>query len=371
MSALRDALRAVVPGAKRAPLPGDPGVGPPLDYTIVFPPTMLWANHQRPHHVLTQLARRHRVRCLFNDWTVREERLEGGRLVVTKRAFRPAYHARPLVYYFSIPDKLDYLARHRLRPDLLVFELMDLPEEEFARWKKKLPRALERADIVRTTHPRITDYLREWYADALGAKPIATSRNGVDLELFDPGRVHEVPAPLRGVDRPVLGFYGNLDAWIDWDLVRRLSELPHVRVVVIGGTEGMAPKVPPELRRTSSILWVDKQPVTEIPRWLAAFDVALFPFVVNEMTDAVDPLKVWEYLSFGKPVLATPTAFARAHADVLELVEPGADLRAAVERALSLRDDPERVAARRAAAAGRDWGAIADELHEEILGRLE
>ena len=372
MSALRDALRAVLPGAKRAPLPGDPGVGPPLDYTIVFPPTMLWSNHQRPHHMLTQLARRHPVRCLFNDWTVREERLEGGKLVVTKRAFRAGYHARPLVYYFSIPDKLDYLARHRLKPDLLVFELMDLPEEEFAVWKKKLPRALERADVIRTTHPRITKYLRDRHADAVGDTPIATSRNGVDLELFDPTRRYQLPGALRGVDRPILGFYGNLDAWIDWDLLGRLAELPECQVVVIGGTEGMAPKVPADLYAFSSILWVDKQPVSEIPRWLAAFDVALYPFVVNEMTHAVDPLKVWEYLAFAKPVLATPTAFARGLGDLVELVEGRSEdeLRAAVASALAVQHDPERIAGRKAAAARRDWGVIADELHEDVMGRL-
>jgi len=370
MTPLADALRSLLPTSRRAPLPGDPGHGPAPEYTIVYPPTMLWSNHQRPQHMLTQLARRHDVRCLFNDWTVREQRLEGGKLVVTKRAFSPHYRTRPLVYYFSIPDKLDYLAQHRLRPDLVLFELMDLPEQEFAGWREKLPRALERSDLIRTTHPSITAYLREHYADEIGDKKISTSRNGVDLDLFDPDRAYERPAALRNVEKPILGFYGNLDAWIDWDVMRRLAGLSDYQVVVIGGTEGMAPKVPPELYRDSPTVWVEKQPVTEIPRWLAHFDVALFPFVVNDMTNAVDPLKVWEYLAFGKPVLATPTAFARGHADVLEVVGPGENLGRVVERAMAKRDDPERAAARRRAAADRDWGVIADEMHAEVVGSL-
>lgn len=369
MPPLVDVLLDLLPAGRRAPLPGDPGVGEPVDYTIVYPPTMLWSNHQRPQHLLTQLARRHPVRALFNDWTVREQRLESGKLVVTKRAFRSSYHAGPLVYYFSIPGKLDYLRRHRLRPDLLVFELMDLPEEEFAGWRAKLPAALRRADVVRTTHPAITAYLEERFADALRGKAIATSRNGVDLQLFDPERAWPTPEPLAGIDKPVLGFYGNLDSWIDWALIAELAALPDYQVVVIGGTEGMAAKIPPELR-ASSVLWVDKQPVTEIPRWLARFDVALYPFVINEMTDAVDPLKVWEYLAFGKPVLASPTAFVRAHEGLFEPLVPG-DAAPAVRRALTTRDDAVLVAKRKEAAARRDWGAIADELHADVIRALD
>ncbi len=341
---------------------------PDPEYTIVYPPTMLWSNHQRPHHVLTQLARRHPVRCLFNDWTIEEERLEDGRLIVTRHAFRPRYRVGPLVYWFSIPEKLDYLWRPWLRPDLLAFELMDLPEAEFAGWKRKLPRALARADLVRTTHPSITTYLESRYADALGATRVSTSYNGVDLELFDPSVRHERPAELVGVDRPILGFYGNLDGWIDWALLGELAELPEVQVVVVGGTEGMAPKVPPALRR-SSILWVGKRPIEEMPRFLAHFDVALYPFVVNEMTDAVDPLKVWEYLAFGRPVLATPTGLVRERPDLFEPLDRG-DLAGSVRRALASRDDPHRVAYRREAASTRDWKRVADALHAEIVDAL-
>lgn len=345
------------------------------EYTIVFPPTMLWSNHQRPHHVLTQLARRHPVRCLFNDWTVDEEVLEGGRLIVTRRAFRRRHREGPLVYYFSIPDKLDYLRRPPFpRPDLLLFELMDLPEEEFAAWKRKLPRALERADLVRTTHPDITRYLQERYGAHLGGTSVTTSYNGVDLELFDPSVERGRPPELAGVDKPVLGFYGNLDGWIDWALLGKLSRLPEYQVVVVGGTEGMAPKIPAELRG-SSILWVEKRPVTEMPDFLSAFDVALYPFLVNDMTDAVDPLKVWEYFAFGKPVLATRTAFVRDRIDLFESVDSGDtatldSLSAAVDRARVSGQDPAATARRMRAAAERDWATVADALHAEIVDAL-
>jgi len=343
--------------------------GPEPEYTIVFPPTMLWANHQRPHHILTQLARRHPVRCLYNDWTVRELVLEGGKLIVTKRAFRRSMWRGPLVYYFSIPEKLDYLRRHRLRPDLLVFELMDLPEAEFSRWKKRLPQALEAADIVRTTHPAITEYLHDRHPGELDGKRITTSRNGVDLELFDPGIEHPRPPELSDIDRPILGFYGNLDAWIDWRLVERLAALPDYQVVVIGGTEGMPPKVPARLLRDSSVRWIEKRPVTQIPAFLKCFDVAIFPFVVNEMTNAVDPLKVWEYLAFGKPVLATRTAFVMERPELFELVDRDS-VADSVARAMVRRDEPSRVAERKAAARTRDWRLIADELHGEIVEAL-
>lgn len=347
--------------------PIDPASSAP-QYTIVYPPTMLWSNFQRPHNVLTQLARHHDVLCLFNDWTVREERSEGGRLIVTKKAFRSRYHRRPLVYYFSIPEKLRYVSRHRLRPDLTVFELMDLPEREFVGWKDELPTALERADIVRTTGPAITEYLLENFAEALGPKEVTTSYNAVDLDLFDPDRVSERPAELRGVDKPILGFYGNLDWWIDWGLIDRLARLPRYQVVIIGDTEGRRDRIPEDLRQ-SSVMWLGRKAVTELPAYLACFDAALFPFVVNEMTDAVDPLKIWEYLAFGKPVLATRTAFIEARAELFHLIDHE-NVEEAVAGALATANEPELVAARRAAAAGRDWRTVAEELHREITEKL-
>lgn len=344
------------------------------DYTIVFPPTMLWANHQRPHHVLTQLARRHPVRCLFNDWTVGEQVLEDGRLIVTKHAFRRRYHEGPLVYYFSIPDKLGYLRRPPFpRPDLYVFELMDLPEAEFSDWKRRLPQALQRADIIRTTHPGITAYLHEHHEEDLVGKEITTSYNGVDLELFDPVAKRTRPPELAEVDKPILGFYGNLDGWIDWPLIGKLAQLPDYHVVVVGGTEGMAPKIPEAVR--DAVIWIDKRPVSEMPDFLSSFDVALYPFVVNEMTDAVDPLKVWEYFAFGKPVLATRTSLVRERPALFQAVDAGPDasipaLESAVGAALASGDDPEAIEARREAAKTRDWATIADTLHDEITATL-
>lgn len=352
----------------RPPAVEHPGGAP--EYTILYPPTLLWSNFQRPQNILTQLARHHDVRALFHDWTVRDDRLEGGRLIVTKRAFRARYHARPLVFYFSVPEKLNYVPKKGLAPDLVAFELMDVPEHEFAVWKEHLPQALARADVIRTTERGITDYLLERYGDVLDGKPVLTSCNGVDLERFDPGRPYPRPAELLGIDKPILGFYGNLDAWIDWALVARLAALPDYQVVILGGAEGRRPRIPEEVER-SSVRFLGWKPVGELPAYLSCFAVALFPFVVNEMTDAVDALKLWEYLAFGKPVLATPTRFIRDRADVFEIVDPEEpDLEAAVARAIASGGDTVRVAARRAAAAERDWKRIAEGLHEEIVKRL-
>jgi glycosyltransferase involved in cell wall biosynthesis len=361
---LRQALQGLLTRGSEA----SERAGAAAEYTVVYPPTMLWANFQRPHNVLTHLARHHEVRCLFNDWTVAWDEYEDGSLIVTRRAFRARYHRGPFVYYFSIPEKLDYLRRHRLRPDLLVFELMDLPEEEFRGWKEKLPEAIARADIVRTTNPRITEYLREHFVEALGDKEVRTSHNGVDLERFDPTRTHEKPPEFASVRKPILGFYGNLDWWIDWELMRRLSELTEYQVVVIGDTEGRRDKIPADLQR-SSIMWLGRRPIEMLPDYLDCFDVALFPFVVNEMTDAVDPLKVWEYLAFGKPVLATSTAFVRSHPELFHIVDRG-DPAQAVLKALAAAREETLVLAWRAAAAERDWRYVADDFHAQIREQL-
>ena len=136
----------------------------------------------------------------------------------------------------------------------------------------------------------------------------------------------------------------------------------------------MEPKIPVELR-DSSVIWVGKRPVRRMPDFLSAFDVALYPFVVNEMTDAVDPLKVWEYFAFGRPVLATPTSLVRENPPLFTTVAPGDEvdtdvLDSAVRAALASGADQPACATRRQAAEARDWGRVADRIHTEITEAL-
>jgi len=80
------------------------------------------------------------------------------------------------------------------------------------------------------------------------------------------------------------------------------------------------------------------------------------------MTDAVDPLKVWEYFAFGQPVIATSTAFVRERAELFHIVDGSRPLADVVAAALADSREGAGGEARQAAARERSWATIAAEL---------
>lgn len=112
---------------------------------------------------------------------------------------------------------------------------------------------------------------------------------------------------LRELPRPVLGFAGSLDAEkVDFDALALLADaFPEGTILVAGPARGPAHSAIRQLSRRPNLLWVGPREYAELPRVVAAFDVALIPYLSNEYTQSCFPLKLYEYLAAGKPVVAT------------------------------------------------------------------
>ncbi len=284
-------------------------------YLILYPPTLLFSNYQRPQHVMNYLSKRDDISCVFCDWTVKDLKVNP-RFYVSRHAFNKRYlksrfknfHDMKKVYYFSVPEKIKLLKSDfsDIQFDKVFFELMDMPINQFAAWQDDLDEAIRCADIISTTNVFITAYLEE-----RTSRPVITSRNGVDVDMFSKENMSPaVPAvPENGAETVRAGFYGNLENWIDWDLIDTISRIPGVHVYIVGKTETNEKNIPVRIRSSKSISVIDYQPVEKLVHFLKIFDICLYPFKICEMTDAVDPLKLWEYLCFGKPVIASETRY--------------------------------------------------------------
>jgi glycosyltransferase involved in cell wall biosynthesis len=129
-------------------------------------------------------------------------------------------------------------------------------------------------------------------------------QHGVDLEhfgkAFDPAT--KVPDDLKGAPGPVIGFWGLIADWVDLPLVRYVADAFSGGTVVLLGnsTTDMKP-----LDGAQNIRVLGRKRYADLPRYAKAFDVALMPFKMNELTLASNPLKVREYLAAGLPVVST------------------------------------------------------------------
>jgi glycosyltransferase involved in cell wall biosynthesis len=192
--------------------------------------------------------------------------------------------------------------------------------------------AAARSRLVFATTPSLLERHHE-VADRAHLVP-----NVGDFDHFapaaDPGLA---PADLRGLPKPVLGFAGNLaESKVDFALLARLAtEFPTGTLLVAGpASGGRTAALIEELARRPNVNWLGLQPYATLPQVIAAFDVALIPYVENPYTRSVFPLKVFEYLAAGKPVVAAGLPSLRGLEPHVQLVVDHEAFVAAVRRAV-------------------------------------
>jgi glycosyltransferase involved in cell wall biosynthesis len=165
--------------------------------------------------------------------------------------------------------------------------------------------------------------------------------HGVEWEHF---RTALTGLPLAPNSRPVIGFVGLLESWVDLELVAEIARRhPEADIVLVG-----AARVPTDaLAAIPNVRLVGRRPFSELPSFLRSFDVALVPFHVNELTRAVNPLKLREYLAAGVPVVTTalPDLLSFRGAEGVDVVETRDEFLAAV--ADRVRNRPDEATRRR------------------------
>lgn len=107
---------------------------------------------------------------------------------------------------------------------------------------------------------------------------------------------------FKNIKKPIIGFIGSLFWWIDLNLIEKcLQNFPDFTFILIGPYKGDIKK----LSKYSNILLLGPQPYSFIPYYINTFDVCLIPFKKDDVSYAADPVKLYEYLALGKPVVST------------------------------------------------------------------
>lgn len=161
-------------------------------------------------------------------------------------------------------------------------------------------------------------------SEPLFAKKRAHNKNtflvthGVDVAHFrracDPKT--EVPADIRAIPGTIIGFYGLIEDWVDLPLVAFLAKSrPDWHFVLIG-------KVATDLKpveNLNNVHILGRKPYAMLPAYAKAFDIAILPFMINELTLAANPLKLREYLAAGLPVVSAAIPEAERLSHVLRI----------------------------------------------------
>jgi glycosyltransferase involved in cell wall biosynthesis len=280
-----------------------------------------------------------------------------------RRAMRLAGFRRPVLWF--VAPHMGSLAG-RLGERLVVYYCIDdypaLPGMDPSGIARMDAELTERADQVFVSSLPLLERKR------LRNPSTRYSPHGVDVELFaraaDPSL--EPPESARNLARPVVGFFGLIEAWIDLQLLQFLAESrPRWTFLLVGR---LAVDAGP-LASLPNVVFAGARPYAELPRWARAFDVAILPYRRNRQVWNANPLKLREYLATGKPVVSVSTPEIDRFAHVVYLAQSPEEFRRRIEQALAADCDLLR-ARRRASVSGMSWEARAREALDVVEQRL-
>lgn len=133
-------------------------------------------------------------------------------------------------------------------------------------------------------------------------------RHGTDWRHFRKALDAETPVPdeIKDLPKPLIGFHGLLADWVDFELIKKVAvHFKNGSIVLIGKIAVDAEQKIKILDGIENVHFSGRKPYADLPAFCKGFDVALNPFIVNDLTLAANPLKVREYLAAGLEVVST------------------------------------------------------------------
>jgi len=228
-----------------------------------------------------------------------------------------------------------------------------------AQWLGKHGGALEKefaelADIIITSSSELSKRFPTHQSKTYVVK------NGVDFQAMQQGA-----SPIRLGGRSVVGYIGSIDDRLDYDLLD--SVISHAQDKVfrfIGRTTSR--EFDERLRQHSNVELLGSHPASDLPRYLKDMDVCIIPFLRNEFTRSIYPLKVNEYLAAGKPVIMTRFADLSEFHRLVYTTDTVSEFKTSLIEALES-NTIERQTERQNFARNQSWTKRAEEISTLIM----
>jgi glycosyltransferase involved in cell wall biosynthesis len=203
------------------------------------------------------------------------------------------------------------------------------------------------------------------------ARRLYLIENGVHAEHYsDVLKEGPVPEAAGAWAKPVFGYTGTVHPErVDVGLVEALAKRMDRGSMVFVGPNHLSVDDQARLAETGKIHFVGPVPYSELPKFMRAIDVCIVPHRMTAFTESLNPIKLWEYMAVGKPIVATDVAGFRDFSDLVRIARSPEGFLSAMW--LAEREGTERAAARHDVARQHSWSTRVDQIVtviEECLG---
>lgn len=177
---------------------------------------------------------------------------------------------------------------------------------------------------------------------------------------------------VQHIPKPRIGFVGTVDSRLDVELIRYIAaKEPDWSFVFIGTIADK--KVAAHLRKYNNIHFLGFKKKEELPFYIEQMDICTIPYKVNEFTRSISPVKIYEYLSLGKPTVSTqlPEVLSLSKDNLIKIAEDKEKFLEDIHRYLHEKEGHEFYTRRRIFASSNTWQNRVEAMSEIIYNFLK
>ncbi len=220
----------------------------------------------------------------------------------------------PDIVWISSPELFEYLPKHLSAR--LIYDCMD---DTLA-----FPRNFSRRDSLAASEKELITECSHVFCSSKNLRDKLIERVGcpekysIVYNAFEPSAFVEVSEKCdvnKKKLRYVLGYVGTVSSWLDFKaLIKIVNTFPNVEVQLIGPIENLGRQFP----RHERIKYLGAVKHGDIQKYMSEFDALLMPFLVTDLIQSVDPVKLYEYIFFNKPIVSVGYAEIERFSDFVD-----------------------------------------------------
>lgn len=223
---------------------------------------------------------------------------------------------------------------------------------------------LHRANLVIATSKRIYEKALKYRDDVIYIP------NACDYDFFScPKPIEWVEInDLRSHTEVIVGYYGAIASWFDFDLLVQCAvRYPNWTFLLVGELyEHVLDNI--DLKKYRNVILWERVEYNKLPYLLSKFDIAIIPFKLNEITQSTSPIKIYEYMAGGKPVVTTALQEVKKMENVL-VAEDKESFVKLLYQAQILSKDLEYLTRVKKEAKNNSWDKRVKKILEELMKR--
>ncbi|MCI4433275.1 MAG: methyltransferase domain-containing protein, partial [Nitrosopumilus sp.] len=318
---------------------------------IIYPPTVDWniPLFQRPQHMALHLAQNNWLYfyCTTNTY----DKVDGfemlsqhlyltnkyDELIAKLDSFLIFIHSAHPTFTLSDIKKLenkgtiiyDYL--DEIHPSISGFRVTDVIDRH-----KYL---MKNSKLVLATAKKLFSDVKQHRETGICLLP-----NAVDYDHFhkksDPKNIPKEIKSIKETKGPIIGYFGALATWFDYELIKNMATIhPDWNIVLIGWDYDQSLDKS-GIKELKNVHYLGIKDYSILPEYAIWFDVCILPFLLNDVTHSTSPIKLFEYMALGKPIVSTAIQEVSNYKSILIAENPD-DFIDKVKHALEIRNDKQ------------------------------